>query len=349
MKKYHATSFTKLLLLVGAVLLLGGCATADKSKTRVLWPAPPNQPRLEWVGTYWSLDQMPKTKTEKMTKSILGGQPQQVFRRPVAVASSGDGRIFVTDADKRQITVYDMNSRSVYPFKHTGAVRLPFGLAVDSAGRLFVADAGGRSVLVFGADGAPLFSIGGPELLEYPVFLALDETRDRIYVSDSRAHRIVVFDLKGNYIRSFGEWGPQDGNFYGPQGMAVDKNGNLYVADMFNARVQVFDAEGNFVRKFGERGDKQWNFEMPKDIAIDSDGNLHITDARKKAMVTYDAEGRLLLFTGGGDPSHPLSFALPGGIWVDKNDRIYVVDQISRRFAVWQYLNADYLKEHPLP
>lgn len=348
MKRFVGRSMTKLLLLFGAVLLLGGCAAADKSKTRVLWPPPPNPPKLEWIGTYSSLDQMPKTAAEKMTSSLLGGQPALVFDRPFSIASAGDGRIFVSDAQKRQVIVYDLNKRAVYPFQPGGAISSPFGLAMDGSGRLFVVDAGRDTVLVFGPDDAPLFSFGNSELLDHPVFIALDEIRDRIYVSDARAHRIVVFDMKGKHIRSFGEWGPQDGNFYGPQGLAVDQQGNLYVADMFNARIQVFDAEGKFLRKFGERGDKQWNFEMPKGVAIDSDGNLHITDARKGAMVTYNAEGRLLLFTGGGNPGHPLSLVLPSGIWVDRKDRIYVVDQLGRRFAIWQYLNDEYLKEHPV-
>jgi DNA-binding beta-propeller fold protein YncE len=347
MKDHMKKPVSLLLLLFAVMFFLGGCA-AKETKTRVLWPPPPNPPKLEWVGTYSSLDQMPKTKTEKMAAPFLGGQPEPVFKRPFGIASSGDGRIFVSDADKRQITVYDLNKRSVYPFKNTGAISSPLGMAVDSTGRLFVADAAGKAILVFAADDSPVLSIGGPELLEHPAFVALDELRDRVYVSDARAHRIVVFDMKGKHLRSFGEWGPQEGNFYSPQGMAVDKDGNLYVADMFNARVQVFDAEGKFLRKFGERGDKQSNFEMPKGIAIDSDGNLHVTDARKKAMITYNAEGRLLLFTGGGKPSHPLSLALPAGVWVDKKDRIYVVDQIGRRFAIWQYLNDGYLKEHPI-
>ncbi|TRO79782.1 SMP-30/gluconolactonase/LRE family protein [Desulfuromonas acetexigens] len=347
MKDHMKKPVTRLFLLFTVMIFLGGCS-AKETKTRVLWPPPPNPPKLEWIGTYRSLDQMPKTASEKMTQSILGGQPVPVFKRPFGVASSGDGRIFISDVDQRQVIVYDLNKRSVYPFKNTGSIRTPFGMAMDSTGRLFVADAAGKTVLVFAPDDTPLFSIGGPELLDHPTFVALDEARDRIYVSDARAHRIAVFDMQGKHLRSFGDWGPQDGNFYSPQGMAVDKNGNLYVADMFNARVQVFDAEGKFLRKFGERGDLQSNFEMPKGIAIDSNGNLYITDARKKAMLTYNPEGRLLLFTGGGKASHPLSLMLPAGIWVDKKDQIYVVDQIGRRFAIWQYLNDAYLKEQPV-
>ena len=348
MKRFDGRSMTKCLLFFGAVLLLGGCAAADKPDARILWPPPPNEPKLEWIGTYWSLDQMPKTAAEKMSKSLLGGQPRNVFMRPIAVASSGKGKIFVSDADRKQIIVYDTNKRSVYPFSQSGAIRSPVGMALDKSDRLFVADSEGQKILVFGSDDTPLFSFGGPENLEHPAFIALDEQRNKIYVSDARAHRIVVFDFDGKYLKSFGEWGAKDGSFYGPQGLAVDSDGNLYVADMFNARMQVFNTQGSFLRKFGERGDKQWNFEMPMGVAIDSDGNLHITDTRKKAMVTYDREGRLLLFTGGGGGAHLLSLALPGGVWVDKKDQVYVVDQIGRRFAIWQYLNDEYLKEHPI-
>jgi DNA-binding beta-propeller fold protein YncE len=347
MKDHMKKPVSLLLLLFAVALFLGGCA-AKETKTRVLWPPPPNPPKLEWIGTYWSLDQMPKTASAKMTSTFLGGQPEMVFGRPFGIASIGDGRIFVSDVDKQQVAVYDFNKHSVYPFSPTGAIRSPYGLAIDSQNRLFVADTKARAVLVFSLDATPLFSIGGPEFLEHPVFVAIDEERNRIYVSDARAHCIVVFDMKGNHVQTFGQWGPQDGNFYSPQGLAIDRLGNLYVADMFNARIQIFDSNGNFVRKFGSRGDLQSNFEMPKGVAIDSDGNVHITDARKKLILTYSSEGRFLLYTGFSKPGHLLSLLMPAGIWIDKKDKMYVVDQIGRRFAIWQYLNEEYLKEHPI-
>lgn len=348
MNKTRRPFMFRWLTISYAALLLGGCAAPSKSDTRIVWPAPPNPPRLEWVGTYASLDQMPPgTSVAQVGKFLLGGQPKLVFKRPFGIAATGDGRVFVSDADERRITVYDFEKRAVYPFSRTDAVRAPFGLALDSRGRLFAVDAESKTVLVFGPDDAPLFAFGGPEVLEHPVFLALDEARNKIYVSDARGHRIVVFDLGGKYLKSFGQWGARDGSFYSPQGLAVDKTGNLYVADMFNARIQVFDAEGKFLRKFGKRGDLQSNFEMPKGLAIDSDGNLHITDARKGALLCYSPEGQPLLFLGGGKSSHPLDLLLPAGIWIDRNDRIYVVDQLSRRFVIWQYLSKTHARSHP--
>ncbi len=340
--------FTFGVLLVTLVMLFAGCTSGTVNTQRVLWPPPPNQSHLEWVGTYASLAQMPKSSLEQITKSILGENTDPVFNRPIGIASDGTGKVFVSDAGNRQITVYDMNSKTVSPYSRSNAVRSPLGLALDKESRLYVADGGSRTVLVFGPDQVPLRTFGSPQVFGKPVGIAIDEARNRVYVSDGTEHRIVVFDMQGQHIKSFGQLGPQEGNFYSPQGLAVDRDGNLYVADMLNARVQIFDADGQFKKSFGERGDREWNFEMPKDIAIDSEGNLHITDARKGALLTYSADGSPLLFTGGGRSSHPLDLLLPAGIWVDKDDRIYVVDQLNRRFVIWQYLSADYLQKHPL-
>jgi len=36
--------------------------------------------------------------------------------------------------------------------------------------------------------------------------------------------------------------------FYEPQGLALDKEGNIYITDPWNYRIQVFDTQGKFLR-----------------------------------------------------------------------------------------------------
>ncbi|WP_429885404.1 6-bladed beta-propeller [Geoalkalibacter halelectricus] len=335
------------LLLMLAVGFLGGCAKPE-ANMRVLWPPLPDTPRLEWLGVYYSEADIPRSTGRRLLQDAMGNSGLQTFGRPFGIAADSKGRVFIGDADKREVMVYDFTNRTVRRFAEGRRFQNPIGLAVDSADRVYVAEAGTRRVLVFSTEGRPLYSFGGSEVLEKPAYLAINERAGRIYVSDGAGHRIAVFDLQGEHLFSFGELGMEDGAFYSPQGLAIDGEDRLFVADQFNARIQVFDAEGHFLYKFGERGNRAWNFEFPKDLAFDSDGNLHILDVRKSALITYSPEGQLLLFTGGQSTASPVGFSMPVSLSIDKKDNIFITDSLNRRFVQWRYLSEAYLRDNPI-
>jgi DNA-binding beta-propeller fold protein YncE len=159
---------------------------------------------------------------------------------------------------------------------------------------------------------------------------------------------VAAFDLSGGrFLFSFGGEGTGEGQLYAPQGLAIDPDGHVFVAEMLNTRVQEFDADGNYLNSFGKRGDKFYHFEGPKDLAFDSDGNLHILDVRKAALIIYKTDGTLLLYTGGSPTKNPLGFAMPVGLWIDKNDTIYISDSMNRRFSIWRYFSEEFIRQNP--
>jgi len=329
------------------VLLCFGCA--PKERPRILFPPPPEVSRLEFIGVYSSENSFEKSSMERFRDNVLGSSASAQFKSPLDIVSDSQGVVYVSDIHWRNLRVYDFNKKTVEFYLKTPPFKLPTSLALDSQGRLYVADSEKGTVFVFGPDRSVLRTFGTPQELTRPAGLALNESLGRIYVADGLGHRIVVYDLAGKHLFSFGTLGVGADQFYSPQGMAFGPDGNLYVADQYNARIQVVDAEGNFVRQFGERGDQASQFELPKDVAFDSDGNLHISDGRRSHILAYSPEGQLLLVTGGDKPSaHALSFVAPRGIFIDQNDRIYVADLLARRFSVWQYLSAAYLDQHPI-
>src|SRR2546422_805750 len=53
------------------------------------------------------------------------------------------------------------------------------------------------------------------------------------------------------FVTKWGSMGSGDGQFDGPIGLAVDRNGNVFVADILNHRIQKFDKSGTFMTQWG--------------------------------------------------------------------------------------------------
>ena len=64
-------------------------------------------------------------------------------------------------------------------------------------------------------------------------------------VADQGNHRIVTFDFKGKFLRTFGFKGHQPGRLHNPRGLAVGAHNMFAVADYGNHRIVVAE--------FGER------------------------------------------------------------------------------------------------
>lgn len=337
------------ILIFFLSLLVVSCSLPPRQ--RVLWPVYPETPRIEWLGTYASQEDFPKTSLQILRESILGKLEPKIFKAPYGIGRDSKGVIYVADAYDGNLRVYDLAAQTVKDYSEDAIFTRPTDLAIDAADNLYVIDNDMAAVMVFDKERLPLRTIGGPHELQSPAYIAIDSSRAKIYVSDPRANKIVIYDRFGKKSGEIGRSaGEKDGYAFSvPQGMALDNAGNLYVAELLGAKISVFDAQGNYLRSFGERGDAAYEFEAPKDLAFDSDGNLWVIDARRSQIYTYSPEGDFLLATGTAQPSSdPLGFAMPAAIFIDADDTIYVTDRMNRRFSMWRYLSARYLKDHPL-
>lgn len=339
--------FRLFLLLLILSLLLGGCA-AKESTPRLVWPPPPDEPRLEFVGNFYSEESFEKSSKQKMMSDFLGVRGQATFATPFGIASDGKGIVYISDIHLHNVRIYDFNKKTVDFLTKNSRMGTPAGLALDQAGNLYIADAGKGQIFVFGPDRLPRHTISHKEELGKPSYLAVDDKLGRLYVSDGLKHKIIVFSLTGEFLYSFGGHGNDPGYFFSPQGIALGPDGNLYVADMFNARVQIVTPEGQFVRMFGVRGDQPGQFENPKDLAFDSEGNLHVLEGRRSDLMSFTPDGKILLVTGGGRPTGgAFGFGSPRGIAIDANDRIHITEATNRRFTIWQYMSKAYLARQP--
>jgi DNA-binding beta-propeller fold protein YncE len=78
----------------------------------------------------------------------------------------------------------------------------------------------------------------------------------------------------------------------------------------------------------------------PKGVAIDSEGHYYVADGLWGVVQVFDSEGRLLYYFGKRG-SAAGDFQLPAGVFIDRGDRVFVVDSFNRRIQVFQYVGLN--------
>ena len=341
-------------IIFGALglLLTAGCASGPTAKERYYWPRLPDTPRLEWLAAYSGEADL---RADTLLSKIIEVEAPRQLAMPNYLVSDGEGKIYVADSKREGVFIFDLNKRKVQILGE-GSLEKPVkasGIALDKDGNIYAADTAQMAVFVYDRDyhhlkklelGGKVISIGS---------MAIDKVNGRLIVPDIKGHKIVVFDLNGALLKSFGERGDADGNFNYPTAVAVEKDGNFLVCDSQNARIQRFSPDGTFLFKFGKRGDNPGEFAVIKAVAVDSEGHIYVSDGKLNTINIFGPKGEFLMSFGGsyaydGTLVMPAGFLIPQGIAIDKNDTIYIADQMNGRIQVFQYLNEKYLKVHPL-
>jgi DNA-binding beta-propeller fold protein YncE len=338
---------SSLLPLALSLLLLTACASAPKPEPDLVWPLPPETPRIKFVRSISSsADVRPASFAQRLRTTIIGDEQTAALGKPYAVHADRKGRVFVADSAWRKVLVFDETGKDFFILGTDGPGLLinPRGVTTDAEGRIYVTDVTQNRVVVYGETGDFQLAMGLHGQLDKPVGVAVNDALKRVYVvstgsTATQTHKVTVFDAAtGNLLFEFGGRGVEDGRLNFPTNIVVDAAGKVYVMDSFNFRVQIFDADGRFLSKFGGIGTGFGQFSKPKGIGVDSEGHIYVSDAAFNNIQIFDQDGRLLLFFGEMG-SRPGQFWLPAGLAVDAHDRIYVADQYNKRINVYQYLS----------
>jgi len=271
-------------------------------------------------------------------------------RSPYGVAVKND-KIFVALSKGRAVAIVDTKEKKVTYVGQKGRLKLqtPIGIAVGANDVIYVSDPGAKVVAGYSQDGNLQFLAGEKNEFVRPLGIAINDDLQRLYVVDTRAHKVKVLSLSGEHLFEFGKRGGEEGELNFPTGIAIDRqNGNVAVVDAENFRVQVFDRDGKFLKKFGQAGDGYGSFGMPKFAAIDREGNIYVTDGFMQNFQVFDRETNFLVYVMGAEKGQALGrFAHPGGIFADEQDRIFLADVTAGFVHEFQYLSDRWIKEHP--
>jgi streptogramin lyase len=114
------------------------------------------------------------------------------------------------------------------------------------------------------------------------------------------------------------------GAFSGPQGITVDRNGNMYLTDTGNNRIVKMAPNGTWLQIFNTSNP---SLNEAAGVALDVSDNLYITDFYNCRIVKLAPNGTQLQIFNISDflPSYPY------GITLDIKQNIYVTDLYNRR------------------
>ena len=79
-------------------------------------------------------------------------------------------------------------------------------------------------------------------------------------------------------MRQWGHLGTASGDFFAPNGLAIDRDGNVYAVDFGVNRVQVFRPDGTYMTEWGSTGSGDGQFKGARAVAVDNDANVYVLD-----------------------------------------------------------------------
>jgi streptogramin lyase len=193
--------------------------------------------------------------------------------------------------------------------KSFGASQLifPHGMHVDRDGNIWVTD---------GQDNAPRETAGATPAAD----------RRGPPPGATKGHQVFKFSPEGRLLMTLGKPGgaADPEYFYQPNDVVTASNGDIFVSEGHgggNSRILKFSNDGKLSAVIGKKGTGPVEFDQPHALAFDSKGRLFVGDRGNNRIQILDQQGRFI--------EEWKQFSRPSGIYIDRNDIIYVADSES--------------------
>ena len=221
-------------------------------------------------------------------------------------------------SDLDPILHFDENGRLIKSFG-AGLIVFPHGIGTDREGNVWVTD--GNDNRPSQGRGAAAAAGGGAGRGPAAVGAAAGATK---------GHQVLKFSPDGKLLMTLGKPGgaAEPDYFYQPNDVLVAPNGDIFVGETHGAGggfIYKFDKTGKFLMKWGRAtgGPEPARGELnqPHSLAMDSKGRLFVGSRSCNCVQIFDQNGTFI--------DQWAQFSRPSGVFVDKNDVLYVADSES--------------------
>src|SRR3989337_3667774 len=144
-----------LIWVVMAAAIITGCAAKQKD-VELIWPLPPDPPRIKYLYSVSSSDDVKEdTFGKTLRETIIGKDAASALAKPYAVHADNSGRILVADSAWGKVLVFDRENHKFSIIGESGAGMLskPLGITSDSQHNVYVTDSAQNRVIVYDKDG----------------------------------------------------------------------------------------------------------------------------------------------------------------------------------------------------
>jgi len=289
------------------------------------------------------------------------------FHFPEDIIVTTDGTIYVADAGNSRVRKISGGETSTFAGSNFGIVNgigqsaefeYPFSMGLDENGNIYASDirdahirklSSAAEVSTYAGTDEEGFKDGNAAIAEFGGEKRVVADREgNLYIADAQNNRIRKISVSGDVstIAGSGEPGFKDGvggqaQFNFPDGITIDKQGNLFVSDASNYRIREITPGGQvstiagssgFGTTDGDRSVARFNF--PADLVIDNNGNLFVIDINRIRKIS--PEGNVSTIAGSmegyadGNGATAL-FNTPDGLGIDADGNIYVADTNNNR------------------
>lgn len=193
---------------------------------------------LDREGTF--LYNLPRDPKDLKLDPNIGWAPYDIATYQERVYVSAKDGIYVFDSEGNFLQHWGTLGGGQDQFQYAN------GIATDpNNGNVYVADTGNFRVVALTPEGKVRWILGIPvddpnsSLFGLPKGITVDNN-SRIFVTDTFAHQIRIFDSDGKLLSEFGERGTADGQFSFPEGIAITPSNRMYLIDRQNNRLQIW-------------------------------------------------------------------------------------------------------------
>ncbi|MDR2575855.1 MAG: NHL repeat-containing protein [Treponema sp.] len=227
----------------------------------------PHDDGSTWVVAYGS-NEIVRIDVNGIIRDRKRG-PLNGFDRPYDLVRGAGGRMYLTEYRGGRVSMLSpqgdwqgyIGSKGIGQGMFVG----PQNIAADEDGYIYVVDFGNQRISKFDPDGVFVLSFGRKSAF-FPGFLSptgIAARNGRIFIADSAAKKIYIFDPNGNYLGVLVE------GLTGPESIRFLSDGKLLVAD--TNRVLLIDPDSAIIRELGLAGNPRTRIVCAD---MDTNGNL---------------------------------------------------------------------------
>jgi DNA-binding beta-propeller fold protein YncE len=175
----------------------------------------------------------------------------------------------------------------------------------------------------------------GPEAPELGLVstVATDST-GRVYVFCRQPRAVMhIFDPDGRFLHSWDEH-----PFVQPHGIWIGPDDRVYTTDIGDHTVRIFTMNGRLLQTIGtpgQTGAPGAPFNGPTRAVVGPSGAIYVADGYGQHRVHRFSPDGELLHSWGEAGDGPGQFTTPHSLWVDRQERVYVVDRENGRVQVF--------------